>query len=81
MDMTTFSATRPYNDLPLLPPQAEVETRAVLRACIEARAAVAELKQAGKLLPIQDVLINTIPLLEKTADYARARLLEPTAGS
>lgn len=65
--MTTFSATRPYNDLPLLPPKVEVETRAVLKACIEARAAVAELQQAGKLLPNQDVLINTIPLLEARA--------------
>jgi Fic family protein len=39
----------------------------VLKACIEARAAVAELKQAGRLLPNQDVLINTIPLLEARA--------------
>jgi Fic family protein len=39
----------------------------VLKACIEARAAVAELKQAGRLLPNQDVLINTIPLLEAQA--------------
>jgi Fic family protein len=39
----------------------------VLKACIEARAAVAELKQAGGLLPNQDVLINTIPLLEAQA--------------
>lgn len=39
----------------------------MLKACIEARAAVAELKQAGRLLPKQDVLINTIPLLEAQA--------------
>jgi Fic family protein len=39
----------------------------VLKACIKARAAVAELKQAGRLLPNQDVLINTIPLLEARA--------------
>jgi len=65
--MSTFAATRPYNDLPQLPPGDEVETKAVLRACIEARAAVAELKQAGKLLPNQAVLINTIPLLEARA--------------
>jgi len=39
----------------------------VLKACIEARAVVAELKQAGRLLPNQDVLINTIPLLEAQA--------------
>jgi Fic family protein len=44
-----------------------LESRAVLKACIEARAAVAELKQAGRLLPNQNVLINTIPLLEAQA--------------
>ena len=44
-----------------------METRSILKACIEARAAVAELKQAGRLLPNQDVLINTIPLLEAQA--------------
>lgn len=59
-----FDPTRPYNDLPLLPPKVELETRAVLKACIDARAALAELKQAGALIPNQAVLINTIPLLE-----------------
>jgi len=59
-----FDPTKPYNDLPLLPPKVELETRAVLKACIEARAALAELKQAGALIPNQNVLINTIPLLE-----------------
>ncbi len=39
----------------------------MLKACIEARAAIAELKQAGRLLPNQNVLINTIPLLEARA--------------
>jgi Fic family protein len=36
----------------------------VLKACIEARAALAELKQAAELIPNQTMLINTIPLLE-----------------
>jgi Fic family protein len=39
-------------------------TRAVLKACIEARAALAELKQAAELIPNQAMLINTLPLLE-----------------
>ena len=39
----------------------------MLKACIEARAALAGLKQAGRLLPNPDVLINTIPLLEARA--------------
>lgn len=55
---------RPYNDLPPLPPGTEVETRAVLKACVRPRAALAELRTAGRLIPDETVLINTIPLLE-----------------
>jgi hypothetical protein len=62
-----FDPKRPFNDLPLLPPAAEVETKAVLKACIEARAALEGLKQAGARLPNQAVLINSIPLLEAQA--------------
>ena len=55
---------KPYNDIPLLPPAIELETRAVLKRCIVARAALAELKQAAELIPNQAMLINTLPLLE-----------------
>jgi len=41
-----------------------VESRAILKQCILARAALAELKQATALIPNPTVLINTIPLLE-----------------
>lgn len=58
---------QPYNGLPKLPPKAELETRAILKACIPARAALGELKQAAELLPNQAVLINTLPLLESQA--------------
>ena len=51
---------RPYNTMPALPPATDVETRAVLRACITARAALAELKQAAELIPNQAMLINTL---------------------
>ncbi|MGQ7244657.1 protein adenylyltransferase Fic [Salinicola sp. V024] len=55
----------PFNDIPRLPPEAgDIETRATLKACIEARAALAELKQAGELLPDQGLLINLLPMLE-----------------
>ncbi len=62
-----FAPTQPFNTLPSLPPERDVETKAVLRACIEARAALAELKVAGDLIPNQTVLINSIPLLEAQA--------------
>ncbi|SDV48718.1 protein adenylyltransferase Fic [Chitinasiproducens palmae] len=55
---------QPHNHLPTLPPAQELETRRVLKTCIEARAALAELKQAAELIPNQAMLINTIPLLE-----------------
>jgi len=56
--------TKPYNDLPGLPPAVQLETHAVLKRCITARTAVAELRRAGELIPDQSVLVNTIPLLE-----------------
>lgn len=62
-----FRPDRPYNDLPPLPPREDVETKAVLKACIAARAALAELRVSGQLIPNQAVLINSIPLLEAQA--------------
>ncbi|WP_269457625.1 protein adenylyltransferase Fic [Nitrosomonas ureae] len=50
-----------------MPPATELETRAVLKQCIAARAALAELKQAAELIPNQGVLINALPLLEAQA--------------
>ena len=55
---------KPHNNLVALPPPNELETRTVLKACINARSALAELKQAAELMPNQTMLINTIPLLE-----------------
>jgi Fic family protein len=60
----SWRADRPYNELPLLPPHAELETPVVLKRCIAASRALAELKQAARRIPNQSVLINAIPLLE-----------------
>ena len=65
--MTSFDPAKAYNSLPPLPPKADLDNPKVLKACIPASRALAELKQAGGLLPSQDVLINTIPLLEARA--------------
>ena len=62
-----WRADRPYNTLPKLPPATDIETRAVLKQCVESRAALAELKVAAELIPNPAVLINTIPLLEAQA--------------
>jgi hypothetical protein len=58
----SFDPDKPYNDLPLLPPKAELETKAVLRKAIAASKALAELKGAGELIPNQSVLIHAIGL-------------------
>lgn len=61
----SWQAEVPFNNMPLLPPSVEhVESIRILKACIPARAALAELKQAGELLPNQSLLINLLPLLE-----------------
>jgi Fic family protein len=65
-----FSPHKPYNDLPLLPPAIEIETKITLRASAEARAALAELKSAGAQIPNQAVIINSIPILEAQASSA-----------
>ena len=62
-----WRSDQPFDSLPLLPPRGDMETKLILKQCIEARAAVAELKQAAELIPNQGVLINTLPLLEAQA--------------
>jgi Fic family protein len=59
-----WNPAKPHNSLPPLPPVQDLESRVVLKACINARTALAELKQAAGLIPNQTMLINTIPLLE-----------------
>ncbi len=63
----TWHSNRPWNDLPKLPPHAELDSKPVLRRCITARAALAELKQAAELIPNPAMLMNTLPLLEARA--------------
>ena len=60
----SFDPSKPYNDLPLLPPKQDIETKAILKKCIEATRQLEGLRQAAKRMPNQDVLINSIPLRE-----------------
>jgi len=55
---------QPYDALPLLPPDADVESKEILRKCLTATRSLAELKGAGGLIPDQAILINAIPLQE-----------------
>lgn len=59
-----FDTSIPYNDLPLLPPKKELETRTILRETITANKALAELNGVVNLLPNQKILIQTIGLQE-----------------
>jgi len=59
-----FDPLKPYNELPPLPPNTDVETKAVLKKAISAGRALAELKGLGQTLPNQAMLLNTVVLQE-----------------
>jgi len=66
--VTDFDASKPYNMLPELPPKGTaIESTEILKKCINARVALAELKQAAELIPNAAVLVNALPLLEARA--------------
>lgn len=67
MTVAAWQPGRPYNALPRLPPSSDLETKQVLKQCVTARSALAELKQAAELIPNPAMLINTLPLLEARA--------------
>ena len=77
--MGRFDPRSPYNDLPLLPPRADpVETHRILKKCIGARVALAELRQAAALTPHAGVLVNALPLLEARASSEIANIVSTT---
>lgn len=63
----SFDPEKPYNDLPLLPPKVEIETKATLKKAISAGRALAELKGLGETIPNQAILVNSIILQEAKA--------------
>jgi Fic family protein len=63
-----YDRNKPYNDLPLLPPEDDkIITIEVLQALNKANKALAELKGLAKKLPNQSMLVNTIALREAKA--------------
>jgi len=50
-----WRADQPFNHLPSLPPEKDLETKPVPKRCITARAALAELKKAAELIPGRNV--------------------------
>jgi Fic family protein len=51
----SFDPSKPYNDLPDLPPSVDIETKTILKACVRARAALAALRQATALIRVLPV--------------------------
>lgn len=49
--MNTFDRAKPYNNIPLLPPQIEIETKSMLTKTIQASGALAQLKWSYKKPP------------------------------
>lgn len=62
-----WDPTRPFQDLPPLPPLQNVETLSVLRKTIEARATLAAMDQAAQRLPNPEILLSTLTVLEAQA--------------
>jgi Fic family protein len=62
-----FDPNKPFNDLPLLPPRADVETKSILKKAITANRALAELKGLGETIPNQALLVNSLILQEAKA--------------
>ena len=60
-------ANQPYNILPLLPPEADLETPVILKAAIVANRSLAELKGKAESLPNPSILINSIVAQEAKA--------------
>lgn len=59
-----FDRSQPYNDLPLLPPKDELETKAVLKQAIAANRMLANLRGLAAQIPNQGMLISSIVLQE-----------------
>lgn len=60
----TFDPTKPFNDLPLLPPTIDIETRPVLKQLARSRSALAELKGYADMIPNKRLLLDAVVLLE-----------------
>jgi len=66
----TYHSEKPFNDLPSLPPKAEIETVEILKKTILASRALSELKGAITNLPNPTLFIDTINLQEAQASSA-----------
>lgn len=59
-----FARNQPFNELPLLPPAVDLESKAVLKQAISANRVLANLRGLAARIPNQDMLIRSIVLQE-----------------
>jgi hypothetical protein len=53
-----WDSHRSYDELPLLPPRGDLETKVVLKQCVAARPALAQFEQASRLVPNPSMLAH-----------------------
>lgn len=70
-----FDPNKPYNELPLLPPKVELETKKILKKTVSASRALAELKGATNSIPNPGILIKSITLQEAQSSSAIENVL------
>jgi hypothetical protein len=66
--MEKFDRKIPYNDLPLLPPKADIETKNILRKTISAGRALAQLNGTLLNLPNPTLFLDTIYLTRSESE-------------
>ena len=59
-----FNPDLPYNDLPLIPPKIDLETKDLLKQALKSHKILAELKGFAEMLPEKKIIINSIILQE-----------------
>ena len=65
--MNSFDKSRPFNNLPLLPPKTDLETKEILTKTIKASRALAQLNGAIRNLPNPGLFLDTLHLQEAKA--------------
>lgn len=73
--MPCFDRGRPFDDLPPLPPDRDLETTEILRACIKASRALAELKGLMGTVPDQRILLDLLPMRESESSSAMENIV------
>ena len=65
--MNSFDRSKPFNNLPLLPPKTDLETKEILTKTIKASRALAQLNGAIRNLPNPSLFLDTLHLQEAKA--------------